>query len=1367
MKKTLLYVGLILLAGMLAGALVCGVVWMQTLYELSMSYYIFTVVFWLEMIAVVLFGVSLRKYFPAISKVWVFSSVLIALLCCYTFPQFFTPKCSEIPTVKAGCTTTCVNVCTRWVPLGGTLSDGSTCDKTNSWDIGCCDRYSPSCTTECTYYPPTVSGYTTCSIFGNDGWCLDNGQLHMSGTDPENLTITISGSMVGQAFSCAPGYSCVKTLIEGNGNAIFHSYNGHLSSGNFSVGYKFDATAPTLSPVVNGTVGSNGWYTTAVSVSTGATDAISGIATAKIRLLSGDWQDSLTLADQGTTTVEMSALDNAGNESTQQVQYLVDTVPPVQEIGITAGTPGGTDGISGRIYYLTDVTVTATSGDATSGLASVAYRVDGSAWQDGPAVTVSADGGHVVDFITTDNAGLTDNDSISFFIDQTVPEIDFYLYGTDGVTPWFTSPVTVDIIAEDPTSGVADLEFSLDGSDWAVWSSPLTLTDGMHYIFAYAEDVAWNSVQTDPALEIYIDTLPPVPTVQATGTIGIHDWYRSDVNWQASATDATSGMASIEVNSDSAGWILANTATFSAEGPHTVDFRYTDEAGNQSATHNAFSIDKTNPSVSITTPLEGALVEKVLTITGVAADPLSGLKDVEVSVNGGAAWHSVPWAADGSWSYAWDTTDGPNGVFALIARSTDEAGNSTTQQTNIIVDNAPPSLSITESWWIWETANAAVYENIIPLGSISITVECGDLPDRTYDYNPNRGSFTYKWDRRCGDGQAAASGSYTVVLRACDIYANCASARGKVEIPFVALPISTSTPMPTLLPTQQSLWYQTPTLVPTATTTPIAQALVLPVLPNTGGDEGSGEAQGNPQPLLPLVAGALSASVLLAAASRREEKEALAAEIRAAQQQASALQQAADQAGREESVAAQTVATVNVEAPPVAVSTLAMLAGVVKESFDGIWNEAVRISPADLPVTIVTHNWVNGVDPVKRLQEIAENDAFIEWYYQNVYVKEQEDQKLKDSLEAAEESSSNWNRQYLQIQAEKDPEYMAMINQMADNYTYQWQQIQKENETGSAIKAEYDYSAQSLDFQAGEKSSNGSYEEYNQNQDITLENNIATILNGTSGVLGYLNSTIGKPIEKILGSEITQTIYDFSLGAGKEILLGLFYPAFLAAPEANKIVDVSTGESNAQLMGRVFGNILMDIVGIAEIAGGALGGGGGGLVTVLATGGVGTPVAAVEVGIGVVVIAHGSGTIVVSSARLGENIRAFSEAGSGESSSSSDIEGDKSAIEECTLDDLPDNAFEMYKKYDQHGWQGNVSGQTPGTAAGRKYDNLNNFLPSVDSAGNPITYQEFDVNNKLPNATRDSERFVRGSDGSVYYTDTHYQSTFLQILGGE
>ena len=90
------------------------------------------------------------------------------------------------------------------------------------------------------------------------------------------------------------------------------------------------------------------------------------------------------------------------------------------------------------------------------------------------------------------------------------------------------------------------------------------------------------------------------------------------------------------------------------------------------------------------------------------------------------------------------------------------------------------------------------------------------------------------------------------------------------------------------------------------------------------------------------------------------------------------------------------------------------------------------------------------------------------------------------------------------------------------------------------------------------------------------------------------------------------------------------------------------------------------------------------------------------------------------------------------------------------LEELPQNVQEAYNRYDKSGWKGNVSGQTPGTKAGSIYQNRDGKLPTTDAKGNSITYKEWDVNNKQPGATRDSERFVTGSDGSIYYTDSHY-----------
>ena len=93
------------------------------------------------------------------------------------------------------------------------------------------------------------------------------------------------------------------------------------------------------------------------------------------------------------------------------------------------------------------------------------------------------------------------------------------------------------------------------------------------------------------------------------------------------------------------------------------------------------------------------------------------------------------------------------------------------------------------------------------------------------------------------------------------------------------------------------------------------------------------------------------------------------------------------------------------------------------------------------------------------------------------------------------------------------------------------------------------------------------------------------------------------------------------------------------------------------------------------------------------------------------------------------------------------------------ISSMPSNVQQSYKNYVKSGWK-NHSGQTPGTKAGKSYKNYpsknsGKVLPSVDSNGNPITYKEYDVNNYVP-PTRDAERFIVGSDGSVYYTDSNY-----------
>lgn len=103
----------------------------------------------------------------------------------------------------------------------------------------------------------------------------------------------------------------------------------------------------------------------------------------------------------------------------------------------------------------------------------------------------------------------------------------------------------------------------------------------------------------------------------------------------------------------------------------------------------------------------------------------------------------------------------------------------------------------------------------------------------------------------------------------------------------------------------------------------------------------------------------------------------------------------------------------------------------------------------------------------------------------------------------------------------------------------------------------------------------------------------------------------------------------------------------------------------------------------------------------------------------------------------------------------------QSRVSSGSFDDFPQNAKDAYNKYDKAGWKGNVSGQTPGTGDGGNFANDGRqgsaILPSSTSDGTPISYREFDVNNKIAGQARGSKRFLIGDDGSLYYTPDRYK----------
>ena len=92
---------------------------------------------------------------------------------------------------------------------------------------------------------------------------------------------------------------------------------------------KVDTGVPVINGSLTGTIGDNGWYVSPVTVSASASDTMSGLGSFDINVDGGGYttySGDVTLGE-GTHTVVLRAVDNAGHESQVSQSFSVDTTP--------------------------------------------------------------------------------------------------------------------------------------------------------------------------------------------------------------------------------------------------------------------------------------------------------------------------------------------------------------------------------------------------------------------------------------------------------------------------------------------------------------------------------------------------------------------------------------------------------------------------------------------------------------------------------------------------------------------------------------------------------------------------------------------------------------------------------------------------------------------------------------------------------------------------------------------------------------------------------------------------------------------------------------------------------------------------------
>ncbi|EIK6080775.1 non-fimbrial adhesin SiiE [Salmonella enterica] len=438
----------------------------------------------------------------------------------------------------------------------------------------------------------------------------------------------------------------------------------------------------------------------------------------------GVW-DYTWLADvgEGKHTLTVEATDKAGNQTTQKLDFIIDTLLSEPTIVLDSTDDSGTKGdnltnANKPTFLLSNidadaryVTVEVQHGStkevltATKGATGIWSVTPTGTWADGDytlTVRVEDEAGNVkysAPLTVTVDTQIT-IDAIELVNDNGIPGDNL----TNDVRPHFRVTVPGD---------VNEVRLSIDGGNtWVratqgtagIWDYtwPKDVTDGLHTLTVEATDKAGN--KTTQTLDFTIDTRLSTPTITMdsrddTGAIGDHITSvkrpgftigNIDSDAQSVILRITQGGNSQEVTLTQVGgqWRFTPDADW-ADGSYTLTVEVTDNAGNvRQSTPLIVTVDTQTSITDITLVNDHGVPDDNLTnstrpqfeIT-VPAD----VNSVQLSIDGGANWVSAAQGIEGVWGYTWPTDMG-DGKHILTVMVTDRAGNTATQTLEFFID---------------------------------------------------------------------------------------------------------------------------------------------------------------------------------------------------------------------------------------------------------------------------------------------------------------------------------------------------------------------------------------------------------------------------------------------------------------------------------------------------------------------------------------------------------------------------------------------------------------------------------------------------------------------------------------------------------
>jgi hypothetical protein len=414
--------------------------------------------------------------------------------------------------------------------------------------------------------------------------------------------------------------------------------------------------------------------------------------------------------------------------------------------------------------------------------------------------------------------GETLND-LEIKIDLTSPEISMLADGKSEINEYYSTPVTIDLQAEDPNlsddlegSGVKTIEYALgEDGEWMEYLEPFTVDgSGAHLIRYRATDLAGNISEVKETI-IYVDQDPPDSGFAVIGCPENEGYFKCPIQIELDAEDYESpdgylgsGVERIEYRLDgSEEWLTyTEPITLSTSGRYQLEFRAIDRAGN---------IEENDPLriwLDLDPPVSSAVIIGEPKADGkyapgaaveiTAKDPIfpdgtegSGLIYIEFSLDSENNWQR----------YSETIVLEEIGLHTIRYRAVDLSGNieeTRSLAVEIVTDIEPPVVELfADPLHLWPPNNKLVpvriFGTAFDLGSgiqsihIEVVDEYGEWEPAVQDILPSE-IVDGNWERtvelmasRRGDDEDGRK--YTIIVTATDNLGNAITTEIEVIVP--------------------------------------------------------------------------------------------------------------------------------------------------------------------------------------------------------------------------------------------------------------------------------------------------------------------------------------------------------------------------------------------------------------------------------------------------------------------------------------------------------------------------------------------------------------------------------------------------------